>query len=479
MKHVHILGIGGVFMGSLALIARQLGYKVTGIDTNLYPPMSNILKDNNISYIETNSDFEIFDDEQKTLLNQADYVIVGNVIKRSNPAVDYLLDHDIKFYSGANWLYEFVLRKQWVVAVTGTHGKTTTTSLLTWILDYAGLEPGFLLGGSHGNFGVSGRLGAGNFFVIEADEYDTSLFDKRPKFLHYFADTLIINNIEYDHADIYENVEEIKKQFGYLLRTVSSTYGKVIFNADDSNVLDVLKDNTNLEKLGFSISKDSDQNNQKELNNLKKLDSIYKAKINSNREFILNALKEYKIDSPLMGEHNISNVCAAISAALHAGVPMEVAIESLKTFKGVARRLEFKGEIGKIKIYDDFAHHPTAISKTLDAIKKEYPDHKIIAVVDFCSYSMRTGVHKEIIADSLKIADTALLYKGEYVNWSLEDYIVSKNKKQDIKICNDLDSLHSTIQEIGDLRSVILFMSNGKFTKVIPQVIENLHKNSN
>jgi len=462
-------------MGSLALIARQLGYKVTGIDANLYPPMSDILKDNNIFYIEANSNFESFDDDQKVLLKQADYVIVGNVITRKNPAIDYLLDNDIKFYSGANWLYEFVLRKQWVVAVTGTHGKTTTTSLLTWILDYAGLEPGFLLGGSHGNFGVSSRLGAGNFFVIEADEYDTSLFDKRPKFLHYFPDTLIINNIEFDHADIYNSVDEIKKQFGYLLRTVSSTYGKVVFNADDGNLLDVLKENDNLEKVGFSISAD---NNQKELDTFKKLNNIYKAKINANREFILKALKDYKIDSPLMGEHNISNVIAAITAAEHAGVPMEVAIESLKTFKGVARRLEFKGEIGHIKIYDDFAHHPTAISKTLDAIKKEYPNSKIIAVVDFCSYSMRNGVHKELIADSLKLADQAILYKGEYVNWSLEDYIVSKNKNQLINICNDIDSLHSQIQDINNSNSVIVFMSNGKFTKVIPEVLINLKSKS-
>jgi len=456
-------------MGSLALIARQLGYKVTGVDANLYPPMSDILKNNNISYIEANSNFESFDDAQRKLLNQADYVLIGNVINRTNPAVDYLLDNDIKFYSGANWLYEFVLRKQWVVAVTGTHGKTTTTSLLAWILDYAGLEPGFLLGGAHGNFGVSGRLGAGNFFVIEADEYDTSLFDKRPKFLHYFPDTLIINNIEYDHADIYDSIDQIKKQFGYLLRTISSTYGKIIFNADDSNVLDVLKDNASLEKIGFSIVQNK---NQKELNN------IYKAKINSNREFILKALKEYHIDSPLMGDYNISNVIAAISAAEHAGVPMEIAIESLKSFKGVSRRLEFKGEVGNIKIYDDFAHHPTAISKTLDAIKKEYPNNKIIAVVDFCSYSMRNGVHKELIADSLKLADLVLLFKGEYVNWSLEDHIVSKNKNsnsnQFIEICESLDNLYERIQQIDDIEATIIFMSNGKFTKVIPHVIKNL-----
>ena len=276
MKHVHILGIGGVFMGSLALIAKQLGYKVTGVDSNLYPPMSDILKNNNIAYCEN---YENFGQDQKDLLSRADYVVIGNVIRRSNPAVDYLLDNDIKFYSGAQWLSDFVLRNQWVVAVTGTHGKTTTTSLLAWILDYAGLEPGFLLGGSHGNFNVSGRLGAGNFFVIEADEYDTSLFDKRPKFLHYFPDTLVINNIEFDHADIYNNVTEIKRQFKYLLRTVSSTYGKVVFNADDSNVLEVLQDNENLHKLGFSL------NIPQELN-LSKLDNIYKSEILSSKSFI-------------------------------------------------------------------------------------------------------------------------------------------------------------------------------------------------
>tara|TARA_R110002072_G_scaffold204138_2_gene362211 strand:- start:9258 stop:10679 length:1422 start_codon:yes stop_codon:yes gene_type:complete len=467
MKHLHILGIGGVFMGSLALIARQLGYKVTGIDSNLYPPMSDILKNNNISYFEN---YENFDKTQQELLSSADYVVIGNVIRRENPAVDYLLNNDIEFYSGAQWLYKHVLRNQWIIAVTGTHGKTTTTSLLAWILDYAGLEPGFLIGGAHGNFNISGRLGAGNFFVIEADEYDTSLFDKRPKFLHYFPDTLIINNIEFDHADIYDNVTEIKKQFKYLLRTVGSSYGKVIFNADDNNVIDILKDNNNLDKIGFTL------NNKTQNLSLDKLNNIYSAECIDARKFILKSLNSFNVSSELLGEHNIANITAALTAAEHAGVPMRVAIESLKYYKGVSRRLEFKDKIKNIKIYDDFAHHPTAISKTLEAIKKDTSKSKIIAIVDFCSYSMREGIHKDYLADSLKLADVALLYQGEYVNWSLKENILDKkvNSNQYIEIFNSLDKLVSKIQDIEDIDTTVVFMSNGKFTKIIPDIIQSL-----
>lgn len=371
---LHVLGACGTFMAGVAYIARQLGHDVTGVDQNVYPPMSHFLSDQGITLI---SGYEHY----KTL-SAPDVVIVGNAMSRGNPAIEHMLDQGWQYISGPQWLYENVLCHKKVLAVSGTHGKTTTSSMLAWILDYAGLSPSFLIGGMPKNFGISARFTESDYFVIEADEYDSAFFDKRSKFLHYRPDTLIINNIEFDHADIFANLDDIKRQFHYLLRTVPAR-GTVIYPHRDQVVTDLFA-------MGLWSQAESFG-----LDNGAQWGSDVFASLGESLATML----------PLLGVHNQSNALAAIAAAHSVGVEVVVAVQALAKFEGVKRRLEKIAEIGSVSIFEDFAHHPTAIRTTLSGLRNHRPEGRLIALLELASYTMRAGVHKASLIPALELAD--------------------------------------------------------------------------
>ncbi|MCK5334894.1 MAG: UDP-N-acetylmuramate:L-alanyl-gamma-D-glutamyl-meso-diaminopimelate ligase, partial [Gammaproteobacteria bacterium] len=352
--HIHILGICGTFMGGIAVLARQAGHKVSGSDMNVYPPMSTQLEEQGIDLIQGYEPEQL---QQGGDRDEPDQVVVGNAMSRGKPVVEYVLNRNLSYTSGPQWLYENVLKDRWVLAVAGTHGKTTTASMLAWILEYAGLKPGFLIGGIPANFGLSARLGDAPFFVVEADEYDTAFFDKRSKFVHYHARTLIMNNLEFDHADIFENLDAIKKQFHHLVRTVPGE-GLIISNGDEANLDQVLEKGcwTKVEK--FSAAEPNGWS-------VRLLDEAGKQ-----FEVLLHGETQGVVSWSMIGAHNRSNALAAIAAARHAGVPVDVAVEALAEFKGVKRRQEIIGEVNGVTVYDDFAHHPTAIEETLQGLRQ-------------------------------------------------------------------------------------------------------------
>mgnify|MGYP002144923130 CR=1 FL=1 len=341
--HIHILGICGTFMGGLAVLAKQLGYRVTGSDANVYPPMSTQLEQQGIELTEG------YDPSQ--LDPAPDLVVIGNAMSRGNPCVEYVLDRNLPYISGPQWLLEHVLKDRWVLAVAGTHGKTTTASMLAWVLEYAKLEPGFLIGGVPGNFPVSARLGSDPFFVIEADEYDCAFFDKRSKFVHYHPRTLVMNNLEFDHADIFPDLAAIQRQFHHLMRTVPSN-GRVLFPQADDNLTAVRKMGcwSEVELVGQDDAK---------------WKAVKLADDGSAFEVWLDGEKQGEVHWECIGEHNVNNGLMAIAAARHAGVMVEHGINALCQFKSPKRRMELKGEVAGISVYDDFAHHPTAIATTL------------------------------------------------------------------------------------------------------------------
>lgn len=394
---IHILGICGTFMAGIAQLAKQSGYEVTGSDMNVYPPMSIQLNNQGINilngYDPANIDPEV------------DCVIVGNVIRRGNPAMEYILENNIPYTSGPQWLAEHVLKDRWVLAVSGTHGKTTTTSMLAWILESSGMNPGFLIGGVPENFGISARIGSHPFFVIEADEYDAAFFDKRSKFIHYRPKTLILNNLEFDHADIFADLESIKKQFHHLIRTVPGN-GLIIRHAQDPNIEDVIAKGCWTPTVTFAGEF-----------------GHWRAKLKNPDG---SCFEVYTADADvgevswgLLGHHNVENALAALAAAHHAGVPLQRAIETLSSFKSVKRRLEVKGQVNGITLYDDFAHHPTAIAKTLAGLRAKVEDARIIAVLEFGSYTMRTGVHKDNIKEALTSADMVIGKRPEEAKWDI------------------------------------------------------------
>lgn len=395
---IHILGICGTFMAGIALIARQQGHEVSGCDENVYPPMSTQLEEQGISL------YQGFSLEQ--FANQPDLVIIGNAMKRGNPAVEYVLNQNLPYASGPQWLAEHVLQKRHVLAVAGTHGKTTTTSILTWILDYAGLNPGFLIGGIPENFGVSARLGDEPYFVIEADEYDSAFFDKRSKFIHYHPRTLIMNNLEFDHADIFSDLAAIEKQFHFLVRTVPSE-GSIIMPAQDVSLEAVVK-------MGCwtPISYIGKQGWYAELH---KADgsafSVY-----------LNDRKLADVEWDLLGDHNVNNALAAIAAAEKIEIKPEIAAAALMQFKNIKRRLQLRGVKNQVSVYDDFAHHPTAIETTIKALRNKVGKKaRILAVLELASYTMRAGVHAQTLVPSLQTADEIFISKPKDYTWHLEN----------------------------------------------------------
>jgi UDP-N-acetylmuramate: L-alanyl-gamma-D-glutamyl-meso-diaminopimelate ligase len=436
---LHILGVGGTFMSGIALLAQEKGFQITGSDMNLYPPMSTQLADKQIAFCEGYQPENIAADTQQ--------IVVGNVIKRGNPAMEHVLANNLPYISGPQWLAENILKDRWVIAISGTHGKTTTTSLVTWILDCAGLNPGFLIGGIPENFGISARLGSSPFFVIEADEYDTAFFDKRAKFVHYHPRTLIMNNLEFDHADIYKDLEAIQLQFHYLVRTIPNN-GLIIHHDQEPNLVKVLEKGCWTPCTTFGSEKSTWQ-------------ARLLSKDGSSFEVIHEGKTKGTVNWSLLGKHNVDNALAAISAASHVGVSVETAIAALASFKNVKRRLEVKGERNGITLYDDFAHHPTAIKTTLAGLRAKIGSARLITVLEFGSYTMRSGVHKDQLQQALVDADLIICKKPVASDWGLAD--VLKNCPQPNKLYENVDTL---IQELApQLRSGdhVVMMSNSGF----------------
>lgn len=447
--HIHILGICGTFMGGAAVLARQLGHKVTGCDANVYPPMSTLLESQGIEIIEG------FDPSQ--LEPRPDLVVIGNAMSRGNPCVEYVLNNNLKYTSGPQWLQEFLLHDRWVLAVSGTHGKTTTASMLAWILEDCGYAPGFLVGGVLGNFGISARLGESMFFVVEADEYDSAFFDKRSKFVHYHPRTLVMNNLEFDHADIFDDLEAIKRQFHHLIRTVPGN-GRIFAPQQDRALEDVLSRGC-WSETEFA-GEEADWRAEKLVKDGSQFNVFFQGECVG------------KVDWPLVGDHNVNNALMAIAAARHVGVTPDLACESLAKFINTKRRLELKGEVAGVTVYDDFAHHPTAIELTLGGLRNKVGNNKIIAVLEPRSATMKRGVHKETLADSLKQADSTFLFQPDNIDWSVKD--VADACHQPAAVSDDLDALVTSIVEQAQPGDQILVMSNGGFGGIHQKLLDGL-----
>jgi UDP-N-acetylmuramate: L-alanyl-gamma-D-glutamyl-meso-diaminopimelate ligase len=440
--HLHILGICGTFMGGIAAIAKQMGFRVSGCDANVYPPMSTQLTQLGIE-LKSGYLIEHLDDEP-------DLVIVGNAMARGNVMVEYILDRKIAYTSGPQWLLEHVLKDRWVLAVSGTHGKTTTSSMLTWILQYAGMEPGFLIGGVPQNFDCSARLGNAPFFVIEADEYDTAFFDKRSKFVHYRPNTLVINNMEFDHADIFHDISDIQRQFHHLIRMVPSN-GLILSPKNEPAIAETLAMGCWTPTEYSVVEAD-------------KLLGWHAEKcIADGSEFIVSfkGVIQGRVNWALIGDFNIDNGLMAIAAARHAGVPSKVAIEALTSFINTKRRLELKGEVNQVRVFDDFAHHPTAIAKTLAGVRANVGSRRVMAILEPRSNTMKSGVHKDTLAKSLSDADMVFVYQGEQVKWSVETLIA--DCVQPCFVSQDIRQLVANIVANAQAGDTLVVMSNGGF----------------
>lgn len=406
-------------MGGIALLARAQGHEVTGADTNVYPPMSTMLAEQGVDILQGY--------QAQDFPADADAIVVGNVMRRGLEVVEHMLDHNLPYTSGPQWLGEHILRERWVLAVAGTHGKTTTASMLAWILEYAGLKPGFLIGGVPQNFGVSARLGDSPFFVVEADEYDTAFFDKRSKFVHYHPRTVILNNLEYDHADIFPDVQAIKTQFHHLMRTVPGS-GLAVVNAQDANLSDTLA-------MGCWTPVETFADGDWRADYLQADGSEFRV--------FCQEVEQGVVRWDLLGEHNVNNALAAIAAARHAGVPAEHAIAGLAEFQGVKRRMQVRGTVRGVTVYDDFAHHPTAITTTLAGLRAKVGNARIIALLEPRSNTMRMGTHGAAVAEALQVADYAFIY--QLPEW------------------DDIDALAATVAQLSQAGDHVLVMSNGGF----------------
>ena len=458
--HIHILGICGTFMGGIAVLAKQAGHRVTGCDANVYPPMSTQLEAQGIELIEG------FSPEQ-TKLNPDIYVI-GNVVSRGNPLMEEILNRSLPYISGPQWLAENVLQGKWVLAVAGTHGKTTTSSMLAWVLEYAGLAPGFLIGGVPENFGVSARLpktpkqdakSTSPFFVIEADEYDTAFFDKRSKFVHYRPRTAVLNNLEFDHADIFDDLAAIEKQFHHLVRTVPQQ-GLVVSNKQQSLQRVIDKGCwSNLEYFGADQLKTSDGWAIQNLDAQGRFDVIFKGERQGNLSW------------DILGEHNRMNALAVVASARHVGVAPCIAIEALSEFKNVKRRMEIKGVVNDISVYDDFAHHPTAIDTTVAGLRSKVGKARILAVLEPRSNTMKLGVMKDALPASLKEADLVFCY-GANLGWDAAEALLPIQAKA--AVFDDLNALVVAIVNLAESGDSVLVMSNGGFGGVHQKILDAL-----
>lgn len=448
--HIHILGICGTFMGSLAILARAQGHKVTGSDQNVYPPMSDLLTEQGIELIQG------YDPAQLT--PRPDMVVIGNAMKRGNPCVEAVLNQGIPYTSGPQWLHDHVLPERWVLAVAGTHGKTTTAGMLAWILEDCGYQPGFLIGGVPGNFDVSATLGNSPFFVIEADEYDCAFFDKRSKFVHYSPRTLLLNNLEFDHADIFENLAAIEKQFHHLVRVVPGD-GKIIAPAQDANLKQVLS-------MGCWSEEEYTGDNarwqaEKVTNDCGEFDVRYDGEISG------------RVTWGLVGEHNMQNALMAVAAAHHVGVPVAEACRALGKFINARRRLELRGEVNGISVYDDFAHHPTAILATLQALRSKVGGTaRILVVLEPRSNTMKMGISKDDIAPALGRADEVFIFQPANIPWLVSE--ITEHCVQPAYWSGDLDTLTNMVAEHAQPGDHILVMSNGSFGGIHDKLLEKL-----
>ena len=445
VMHIHILGICGTFMGGIAAIAKQAGHTVTGCDANVYPPMSTQLEQLGISLTQG------WDPVQ--LEPQADMYVIGNVVSRGNPLMEAILDRGLPYVSGPQWLAEAVLRDKWVLAVAGTHGKTTTTSMLGWILEDAGLEPGFLIGGVPENFGVSARLTSSPFFVIEADEYDTAFFDKRSKFVHYRPRTAILNNLEFDHADIFADLAAIQTQFHHLVRTVPGQ-GLLVVNGADANLDATLQKGcwTPVERFGGAEG--------------------WLCVEGGGTYTVRHAGRDIAtLHWDLLGGHNRMNALAAIAAARHAGVAPEAAVDALSRFRNVKRRLEDRGTVRGVTVIDDFAHHPTAISETMAALRERVGRGRILAVLEPRSNTMKQGVWKDELARSLSDAQAVFCYtKG--LGWDAAGALAPLGER--LVAGDDLPVLVKAIAAAARMGDTVLVMSNGGFEGIHGKLLDAL-----
>lgn len=455
---IHILGICGTFMGGIAVLAKQAGHDVSGCDANVYPPMSTQLEEQGIRLCEGFFADDIPDD--------VDEVVIGNAMSRGNEAVEYVLNNNIPYSSGPEWLSKHVLNQRWVLAVAGTHGKTTTTSMLAWMLQYADLNPGFLIGGIPANFGLSARIGDDPFFVVEADEYDTAFFDKRSKFVHYHPRTAVLNNLEFDHADIFENLDAIKKQFHHFVRTIPGD-GLIVKNGEDENINDVIELGCWSQTAAIHQCHQAGHNDDDWSLGKTSEDGKY-------FEVLLDGKMVASVNWSLHGLHNRMNALAAIAAAQHAGVPVELSCEALNEFKGIKRRLEVRGVVNEITVYDDFAHHPTAIEGTLAAMKEVQGKGKLFAILEPRSNTMRMGVHKESLSDSWQQADQVCLYQPEGLDWNLADVVTQS--KVPANIFSTTDKIIEHLLSEATNGDHILIMSNGGFEAIHQRLLDALAK---
>ena len=448
--HIHILGICGTFMGGIAALAKEAGHTVTGCDANVYPPMSTQLEALGIGLHEG------FDAAQLDTF-KADLYVVGNAMTRGKPVIEEILNRGLPYISGPQWLGENLLYGKWVLAVAGTHGKTSTSAMLAWILDYAGVGPGFLIGGVPKNFGISARspIGDSPFFVIEADEYDTAFFDKRSKFVHYRPRTAILNNLEFDHADIFPTVEAIETQFHHLVRTVPAN-GLLVANGSDRHLdIAIAKGAwTPIEKFGPGHAWDFKRGARE-----------------GQFEVRLNGVAKGEVSWDQSGTHNTMNALAAIAAARHAGVPTKISIEAFNQFLGVARRMEVRGSVNDITVYDDFAHHPTAIATTVSGLRSKVGNERIIAIIEPRTNTMKLGAMNAALPGSLSNADVVFVY-AHNLGWDVGKTFEPIGIKTGI--FDDLDAMVKTVAEMAKPNDHILVMSNGGFGGVHGKILDAL-----
>jgi UDP-N-acetylmuramate: L-alanyl-gamma-D-glutamyl-meso-diaminopimelate ligase len=440
--HIHILGACGTFMGGVALLAKRAGHKVSGSDQHTYPPMSTQLAAEGIDLVEGYSP-EQFDPPP-------DLVVIGNALSRGNPAVEHVLNKGIRYTSGPRWLGENYLRTKSVIAIAGTHGKTTTASMVAWILEDAGEKPGFLIGGVPENFGFSARDGE-RFFVVEADEYDTAFFDKRAKFVHYRPQIAVLNNLEFDHADIYQDLKAIQTQFHHLVRTIPGN-GTIVSNGQDAKLESVLDRGcwSNLQR--FSIDEGAPWRVE-----LLKPDG-------SELAFFFEGAPVGRLSWSHFGQHNAMNACAAIAAAVAAGVPGPTAIESLASFKGVKRRMELVADTNDIRVYDDFAHHPTAIRLTLEGLRRSVGNARVLVALEPRSNTMRAGVHINELGPALMPADRVWLMAGDGIDWDPQETLAPLEGRS--RVVTRSEDLLSQMLDAVNPGDRVVFMSNGGFDSV-------------
>jgi len=451
--HIHILGICGTFMGGIALLARELGYRVTGSDASVYPPMSTQLRAAGIELMEGYL--------PEHLQPKPDTVVVGNAMTRGNPLVEYLLSSGLPYTSGPQWLAEHVLKDKWVLAVSGTHGKTTTSSMLAWILEHAGMAPGFLIGGVPGNFGVSARGGDSSFFVVEADEYDTAFFDKRSKFVHYRPRTLAINNLEFDHADIFPDLAAIQRQFHHVVRCVPGE-GLIVYRHGVPAIDETLAMGCWTPVTSFGIGEDCAADWRAQL----------LADDGSAFRVLPSAGQAIDVNWSQCGQHNVENALTAMAAARHVGVAPEFSAAALAQFKGVKRRLEVLGSPGGVTVYDDFAHHPTAIATTLQGLRARADSGRVIALIEPRSNTMRMGEHRGQLMAATAAADRIYWFQPAGIDWSLESLVAESPVPA--TVVSDVDELVLQVAKEARPGDQVVIMSNGGFGGIHQKLMDHL-----